>query len=179
MNISIRIGITLAIVLLFSFVIFGRDVVRKPITVTYNALNPESKQEIDCLAQNILFEAGREPTAGKYAVAMVTLNRVQADGYPDDICSVVRQQTNRTCQFSWWCTPKLREKAVLNRYTDAERKLYESAQQVALDVYLNYNELYDVTYGALFYHADYIVPYWAYAKTKTVQIGQHIFYRKT
>ena len=42
---------------------------------------------------------------------------------------------------------------------------------------LVYNKLpfIDITDGALFYHADYVKPDWA--KTKTVEIQDHIFYK--
>ena len=44
-----------------------------------------------CLAQNIYFEAGNQPFAGKLAVAHVTLNRVFDLQFPNDICGVVYQ----------------------------------------------------------------------------------------
>ena len=34
----------------------------------------------------------------------------------------------------------------------------------------------DITDGATFYHADYVMPAWAKTKTKTVEIEDHIFY---
>ena len=35
----------------------------------------------------------------------------------------------------------------------------------------------DITDGATHYHADYVKPAWAKTKTKTIEIGDHIFYR--
>jgi spore germination cell wall hydrolase CwlJ-like protein len=35
----------------------------------------------------------------------------------------------------------------------------------------------DPTSNALWYHADYVDPYWASSYEQTVQIGAHIFYR--
>jgi len=35
----------------------------------------------------------------------------------------------------------------------------------------------DITDGATHYHADYVSPAWRKSKTKTVEIGDHIFYR--
>ena len=37
--------------------------------------------------------------------------------------------------------------------------------------------MFDITDGATFYHADYVTPSWAKSKTKTIEIGDHIFYR--
>ena len=47
--------------------------------------------ELDCMAKNIYFEAAIESTAGKLAVAQVTMNRVRSSNYPDTICKVVKQ----------------------------------------------------------------------------------------
>lgn len=137
------------------------------INVQYSQLTPAAKKQVDCLAENIYFEAGHEPTEGKKAVALVTLNRVQDPRYPKDICSVVKQKVNYTCQFSWYCEGK---KHVRN-YT-----AYEEAKRVALLVYANYENLKDITQGALYYHADYVNPRWKLEKT--VVIGRHIFYKE-
>ena len=37
--------------------------------------------------------------------------------------------------------------------------------------------MFDITDGATFYHADYVMPSWAKSKIKTIEIGDHIFYR--
>ena len=37
--------------------------------------------------------------------------------------------------------------------------------------------LLDITDGATHYHADYVSPAWKKSKTKTTEIGDHIFYR--
>ena len=37
--------------------------------------------------------------------------------------------------------------------------------------------LLDITDGATHYHADYVSPEWKKTKTKTTEIGDHIFYR--
>lgn len=177
MHITLQVVVPLIFAVLASFLML-KPAETKPVLATYYDLAPHARAEVDCLTQNILFEAGREPEKGKYAVALVTLNRVESPRYPNNICDVVRQRTRHTCQFSWWCIDKLQQKAVYSRYTAAEQRLYDMAQRVALDVYLNYNKLYDVTYGALFYHADYVSPYWKYSLRQTAVIGQHIFYRK-
>jgi spore germination cell wall hydrolase CwlJ-like protein len=146
-------------------------------TVSYSSLNKKAKTQVECLAQNIYFEAGNESTKGQMAVALVTLNRAERSEYPQDICGVVRMKTAYTCQFTWWCDSNLRDKATHYRYSDREKQLYNQVRKVALYTYINYENMVDVTKGALFYHAVYVNPKWKYRKT--VQIGNHIFYRKS
>lgn len=135
--------------------------------VKYTDLTKDAKKQVDCLAENIYHEAGSESESGKIAVAMVTLNRVQDPRYPKDICSVVKQKVNYTCQFSWFCSaPKL------NRNSD----MFKDSMQAALHVYANYEKLTDITKGALYYHADYVNPNWKLQKTTV--IGRHIFYKE-
>lgn len=139
----------------------------KMLDVKYTELTKDAKRQIDCLADNIYHEAGYEQEKGKVAVALVTLNRVEDPRFPKDICGVVKQKTNSTCQFSWFCmNPKV------NRTSEA----YQAAKDVALYVYANYEKLYDITKGALYYHADYVNPGWKLQKT--VVIGRHIFYKE-
>lgn len=146
------------------------------IKVSYEDILPTHRKQIQCLAENIYFEAGREPEEGKIAVAMVTLNRVNHQAWPDTICGVVREKNSRVCQFSWWCEPHNYKKAITKTYTPQEKKLYLKAKDVAVYVYTNYDELKknDITKNSLFYHANYVSPGWNYKKTVT--IGTHIFY---
>ena len=136
------------------------------IGVHYTQLTPEAKTQVDCLAENIYYEAGYEPRDGKIAVAMVTLNRVQDPKFPKDICSVVKQKTNSTCQFTWFCEHKKTQNT----------SVYLQARDIALLVYANYEKMHDMTRGALFYHADYVNPRWKLERTAV--IGRHIFYKQ-
>jgi spore germination cell wall hydrolase CwlJ-like protein len=137
------------------------------IGVTYTQLTKEAKTQVDCLAENIYYEAGYEPRDGKIAVAMVTLNRVQDPQFPKDICSVVKQKTKSTCQFSWFCE---------HNKTTQNNSAYMQAREIALLVYANYEKMHDMTKGALFYHADYVNPRWKLERTAV--IGRHIFYKQ-
>jgi spore germination cell wall hydrolase CwlJ-like protein len=141
----------------------------KIIDVQYSQLTKDAKKQVDCLADNIYFEAAHEPEKGRVAVALVTLNRVQDPRYPKDICSVVKQRVNYTCQFSWFCEEG---KRVSNSHAHRE------AKRIALFVYANYDKITDVTHGALFYHADYVNPKWR-GLEKTIVIGRHIFYKES
>lgn len=139
----------------------------KTFEIAYSDLTKEAKKQVDCLAENIYHEAGYEPHAGKKAVALVTLNRTQDERFPSNICGVVKQKTQGTCQFSWFCMP-----VKLNRNSEAFRE----SMEVALYVYANYEKLKDITHGALYYHADYVNPRWKLEKTTV--IGRHIFYKE-
>ena len=140
----------------------------KLMDIAYSDLTKEARKQVDCLAENIYHEAGFESEKGKQAVALVTLNRTQDERFPSNICGVVKQKTQGTCQFSWFCMP-----VKLNRNADA----YKQSLEVALFVYANYEKLKDVTHGALYYHADYVNPRWRNVE-KTTVIGRHIFYKE-
>lgn len=167
----IRLYILLTICLLSLLFVVAPNLIKhedKILKIEYKQLTKEARKQIDCLAENIYYEAGWEPTDGRVAVALVTLNRVQDPRYPKDICSVVKQKINSTCQFSWFCEGK--------KHITSSR-LYEEAQNIALYVYANYENLTDITHGALFYHADYVNPRWKLDKTTV--IGRHIFYKES
>ena len=136
--------------------------------VKYHQLTKEAQKQIDCLAENIYYEAGYEPEEGKVAVAIVTLNRVNDKKFPKDICAVVKQKTATVCQFSWFCESIKKEKHIQS---------YIEARRTAIYVYANYEKIPDLTKGALYYHADYVNPRWKLQKT--VQIGRHIFYKES
>ena len=55
----------------------------------------DANNDIYCMAQNIYFEAGNQPLAGKVAVAHVVLNRTKHMNYPADICGVIYQAKMR------------------------------------------------------------------------------------
>jgi spore germination cell wall hydrolase CwlJ-like protein len=132
----------------------------------------ERERQLECLAQNIYFEAGSEPFEGKAAVAQVTLNRVASGKFPNDICKVVYQKNvvidRVVCQFSWYC-----EQPARRHYINLPR--YEESEAAARKVLLEGFRL-DGLKDALFYHADYVSPGWRHEKI--TQIGRHIFYRE-
>ena len=126
-------------------------------------------EELDCLALNIYHEARGEPDLGKLAVGHVTLNRVADARFPTTVCAVVRQggeEKLHRCQFSWWCDGRS------DRPLDA--KAWEYVRAVARQVYLGFSE--DPTEGALWYHADSVMPSWGKVLPRGPRIGQHLFY---
>lgn len=140
-----------------------------PLNTTIHRAAAEHQRAIKCLAMNIYWEARSEPVVGQVAVAAVTLNRVENRRFPDDVCNVVRQGgeiRRHRCQFSWWCDGK----KDLPLEAEAWRRANTLARLTAAGV------IDDPTGGAMWYHADYVEPYWAEAKKQVTKIGKHIFY---
>ena len=151
-----------------SIVISGETRYFLPFDIQYYSLSKPTQRQVDCLAENIYHEAGHESQEGKVAVAMVTLNRLASGNYADDVCGVVKQKTNGTCQFSWVCVSH-------QGLTIRDVSLYNDIRKLAVNVLMNYDKMGDVTKGATYYHADYVNPGWRLPKT--TQIGRHIFYK--
>ena len=131
----------------------------------------ERTQQLDCLAQNIYYEAGHEPFEGKAAVAQVTLNRVESGKFGKGVCGVVYQKNavyeKVICQFSWVCETKSRVRPINNA-------AYTESEEVAKKVLLEGFRLPSMN-DALFYHATYINPGWNLEPIAV--IGLHKFYK--
>jgi spore germination cell wall hydrolase CwlJ-like protein len=148
-----------------------------PVNIAFDSLTDPVKKQIECLAENIYFEARNEPDKGKVAVAMVTMNRVATGNYANTVCDVVYQRTRNTenkivCQFSWTCQAK----EMSERLTIRKTSLYNDIRNMSVRVYMNYDKIQDVTKGATYYHADYVSPGWGLPVS--IKIGRHIFYTK-
>lgn len=137
-----------------------------------DASSVERTRQLQCLAMNIYREAGHEPFEGKVGVAQVTLNRVQSQLFPNDVCQVVHQKNivyqRVICQFSWYCDH-------VHRARPINAPAYNESMQVAKRVLLEGFRLPSLEH-ALFYHADYVSPGWRHERI--TKIGAHIFYRK-
>ena len=142
-----------------------------------------NEEELACMAENIYFEGRAEPMVGKIAIGHVVLNRIEDSRFPNTICEVVKQGPHRPswkgtgemipirhkCQFSWYCDGKS------DKIYDTET--FESIYQLTEGVVSGTMDILDITEGATHYHADYVSPAWKKSKTKTTEIGDHIFYR--
>ena len=144
----------------------------------------EIEKQLTCMAKNIFFEAAVESTAGRLAVAQVTLNRVKSHRFPNSVCEVVYEGLHYTtasgkqipkrnrCQFSWYCDGK----------SDDPRKVrsWKNSQLIAKWFYDHQDRLMDITDGATHYHADWMQKYpnWARTYKRNVRIDDHIFYQK-
>ena len=148
---------------------------------SYESVMADRKKQLTCLAKNIYFEARNEPFAGQFAVALVTLNRVNDAAFPDTICDVVYQGIHTAdgfpkrdrCQFSWYCDGASDEVRNL--------KSYDKTQKIANLAMLQYSKIksegLDYTEGARYYHTYEISPRWSRTFPKVGRIGDHIFYR--
>jgi spore germination cell wall hydrolase CwlJ-like protein len=123
------------------------------------------KQETECLAQNIYFEAPDESYEGKLAVATVTMNRVSHREFPKTVCGVVYQRSPRGCQFSWVCNPRKIK----------ELSIYREAEKIAEEVLVMGRRQATVK-NALFFHNLSVSPKWRNDMKVITQIGGHIFY---
>jgi spore germination cell wall hydrolase CwlJ-like protein len=127
------------------------------------------RAETDCLTAAVYYEAGAEPLLGQRAVAQVVLNRVRHPAFPNTICGVVFEGSQRSsgCQFTFTCDGSLSRRP--------SRDGWERARQVAL---IALSGSVEPSVGmATHYHADYVRPYWAPSLSKIGNIGTHIFYR--
>lgn len=125
--------------------------------------------ERKCLAEAIYYEARSESRVGQMAVADVVLNRVKSRVYPDTICDVVYQGSQRRtgCQFSFTCDGSMKRRV--------DQRRMRAADDLAGAVLAGIRA--PVTHSATHYHADYVSPVWAGTMTKTTTIGTHIFYK--
>jgi spore germination cell wall hydrolase CwlJ-like protein len=123
----------------------------------------------DCLARAIYYEARGETQEGQVAVAEVIMNRVRSRAYPDSICRVVYQGSERStgCQFTFTCDGSARHQP--------RGRAWDRAQRIATAVMLGYNR--PMTGGATHYHTTEVNPVWNSGLVPTTRIGVHQFYR--
>ncbi len=123
---------------------------------------------VECLTAAIYYEAASEPDQGQRAVAQVVLNRVAHPAYPNTVCGVVYQGSERTtgCQFSFTCDGALARRP--NPY------FWERARRTATAALSGYVE---PSVGlATHYHTIQIYPYWAPSLNFITTVGAHRFY---
>ena len=136
------------------------------------AVDPVGEEPMDdaitCLSRTIYWEAKNEGAAGMEAIASVVMNRLGHKGFPNTICGVVKQGHEQgACQFSWWCD---------GRSDDAKEDIhYTIAKEIARKA-LN-RQLPDRTGGAMYFRQRKATPGWSAEYIKTVEIGEHIFYK--
>lgn len=129
----------------------------------------DRSRALHCLTAAIYYEAASEPDPGQRAVAQVVLNRVAHPAYPNTVCGVVFQGSERRtgCQFSFTCDGALAR--VPNRM------FWLRAENVARAALSGY--VYTPIGLATHYHTVQIHPYWADSLAYLGTIGAHRFYR--
>lgn len=134
----------------------------------YDVSGVDRSRALDCLTAAVYYEAASEPDQGQRAVAQVVLNRVAHPAYPDTVCGVVYQGSERTtgCQFSFTCDGALARKP--------SAFFWDRARRVATAALSGYVE---PSVGlATHYHTIQIYPYWAPSLNPIAVIGAHRFY---
>ena len=141
-----------------------------------------SYNEVECLAQNIYFEARGEPMKGQIAVAYVALNRQRDTRYPNTLCEVIKQgpisawflmeqdkvvPLRHKCQFSWWCDGR----------SDNPKDMWAWGRAMDIAAGVINDKYEDPTDGALWYHNTNVDPSWNRQLAHTTQINKHLFYK--
>ena len=135
------------------------------------ALAQRRANDLECLAENVYFEARGEPLEGQYAVAEVTLNRTRSANFPHTVCGVVHQtrwdpsRRRFVADFSW---------TELGALSPQDGPDWKQAMAVASAAYEDQHE--PLVPGALFYHATSVHPAWSRTRKAVATIGKHIFY---
>lgn len=126
-------------------------------------------REANCLAEAVYYEARSESRSGQVAVAQVIQNRVYSKHYPDSICAVVYQGSERTtgCQFSFTCDGSMDR--------TPKGKSWDRSKNVARFVLSEAPR--SLVGRSTHYHTTQVDPHWSGSLQKTAQVGSHIFYR--
>ncbi len=131
----------------------------------------DKDRALHCLTQAIYYEAATEPLDGQRAVAQVVLNRLRHPAYPNTVCGVVFQGSERStgCQFTFTCDGALARAPIAS--------IWNRTRQVAEAALAGY--VYKPVGWATHYHTNWVVPYWSSSLVKLANVGTHIFYRWT
>ena len=129
----------------------------------------DKARALRCMTQAIYYEAASESDAGQRAVAQVVLNRVAHPTWPNSVCGVVFEGSQRStgCQFTFTCDGSL------NR--QPSQSGWDRAQRVAARALAG--EVYEPIGLATHYHTNWVNPYWAKTLDHIGTIGAHRFYR--
>jgi hypothetical protein len=128
-------------------------------------------RSLECLTQAIYYEARGQSDDGQRAVAQVVLNRVRHPAYPNTVCGVVYQGSQRAtgCQFTFTCDGSMYRRAIDPAAWDRARRIADAAL---------HGSVYRPVGLATNYHTTAINPYWAPSLVPQVVLGAHIFYRR-
>ena len=96
---------------------------------------------------------------------------MKAAGYPHSLCGVVYQGagSGHGCQFSFACDGKMLEARSAGAWA--------RAKHLALRILSGVEQLGNETADAVSFHAVDVEPGWDEHLVRTIQIGNHIFYR--
>lgn len=148
-----------------------KDAVSTVTTATTMEIDSNIKlaAEVECMAQAVYYEARSETISGQRAVAEVILNRVNNKHFPNTICGVVYEGSERStgCQFTFTCDGSM-DIAPKGKGWDRSVKV---ANLVMSKGYA------PSTHWATHYHTTEVNPKWSSTMRMTRQVGNHVFYR--
>ncbi len=123
---------------------------------------------LECLTTAIYYEAASEPDDGQAAVAQVILNRVRHPTFPNTVCGVIYQGSDRKgCQFSYACDGAMARRPSARGWARARR---------AADLALS-GRVFAPVGMATHYHTYAVTPYWNKSLVMTGVYGAHFFHR--
>jgi spore germination cell wall hydrolase CwlJ-like protein len=163
-----------------------------------------SDRDVECLARNIFFESRGEPTEGKIAVGIVTVNRAQDPRFGKSVCEVVKARTvvsktreiqqTEMVRIGYFGPPEKRtttqtvvEQVPVCQFSwtcggyarqpkPTDERWVES-RAIAEGIARGDYEDYRNKYGnALFFHSTAVRPIWAKTKKFVTKTGHHLFY---
>ncbi len=125
--------------------------------------------EMQCLAEAVYYEARSETLSGQRAVAEVVLNRVKSKHFPNSICGVVYEGSERQtgCQFSFTCDGSM----------DIAPRGKSWDRSVDVAEYVMSGGHTPMTSYATHYHTVQVSPKWSGTMRMTRHVGSHVFYR--
>ncbi|MET0179392.1 MAG: cell wall hydrolase [Novosphingobium sp.] len=129
----------------------------------------DRQRAVACLAAAAWYEAGTG-AADQRAVVQVILNRVRHPAFPNTVCGVVFQGSERTtgCQFTFTCDGSLGRRR-------PSPLAWTGAQLVAEDMLSGRVE--PAVGLATHYHTDWVAPSWDRAMDKIAAVRTHLFFR--
>lgn len=122
-----------------------------------------------CLTAAIYYEAASETDDGMRGVAQTVLNRVRHPSFPNTVCGVVFQGSQRAgvCQFTFSCDGAMARAPNRNDWLRASR-----VASAALGGYV-----FPKIGLATHYHTQAVWPRWGKSLVMTNIVGAHIFHR--
>ena len=122
-----------------------------------------------CLTMAVYYEAATESDDGQRAVAQVVLNRVAHPSYPNTVCGVVFQGSERStgCQFSFTCDGSLARRPAAFWWDRARRVAHAALT----------GTVYAPVGLATHYHTLQVHPSWSDSLVAVMTIGAHRFFR--
>ncbi|WP_445190634.1 cell wall hydrolase [Sphingobium sp. HWE2-09] len=151
--------------------VLGLDAVTAAPAMAFRGLTGvDSYRALNCLTSAVYYEAGNEPDDGQRAVAQVVLNRVRSQLWPNTVCGVVYQGSERTdykCQFTFSCDGAMARLPAAAAWVRARRVAEEALA----------GKVYTPVGLATHYHTLAVRPDWSSSLQAVAVIGAHIFYR--